>query len=191
MKKLRQRIYTFLTVYRKLQKLKYFKIFLGCDLRILYSFVYHLKKRPLKMKKIILFAMLAVAGITATNAQTTKKAKAEKVAKVEGAGMLFETETIDYGTIAHNADGKREFVFVNNGTKPLIITNTQGSCGCTVPTTPKEPIAPGAKGVIGVKYATDRVGAFTKTVTVTSNAEGQPTKILTIKGTVLPDPVKS
>jgi hypothetical protein len=143
------------------------------------------------MKKIILFAMLAVAGITATNAQTTKKAKAAKVAKVEGAGMLFETETIDYGTIAHNADGNRQFVFVNNGTKPLIITNTQGSCGCTVPTTPKEPIAPGAKGIIGVKYATDRVGAFTKTVTVTSNAEGQPTKVLTIKGTVLPDPVKS
>ncbi len=132
--------------------------------------------------------MLAVVGITASNAQTTKKAK---VAKVEGAGMVFENETIDYGTIAHNADGNRQFVFVNNGTKPLIITNTQGSCGCTVPTTPKEPIAPGAKGIIGVKYATDRVGAFTKTVTVTSNAEGQPTKVLTIKGTVLPDPVKS
>ena len=133
--------------------------------------------------------MLAVVSITASNAQTTKKAKAvkaAKVAKIEGAGMAFETETIDYGTIAHNADGKREFVFVNNGTKPLIITNTQGSCGCTVPTTPKEPIAPGAKGIIGVKYATDRVGAFTKTVTVTSNAEGQPTKVLTIKGTVLP-----
>jgi hypothetical protein len=145
------------------------------------------------MKKIILFAMLAVVGITASNAQTTKKAtaKATKVAKIEGAGMVFENETIDYGTIAHNADGNRQFVFVNNGTKPLIITNTQGSCGCTVPTTPKEPIAPGAKGIIGVKYATDRVGAFTKTVTVTSNAEGQPTKVLTIKGTVLPDPVKS
>ena len=132
--------------------------------------------------------MLAVVGITASNAQTTKKAK---VAKIEGAGMVFENETIDYGTIAHNADGNRQFVFVNNGTKPLIITNTQGSCGCTVPTTPKEPIAPGAKGIIGVKYATDRVGTFTKTVTVTSNAEGQPTKVLTIKGTVLPDPVKS
>ena len=140
------------------------------------------------MKKIILFVMLAVVGITASNAQTTKKAK---VAKVQGAGMVFENETIDYGNIAHNADGNRQFVFVNNGTKPLIITNTQGSCGCTVPTTPKEPIAPGAKGIIGVKYATDRVGAFTKTVTVTSNAEGQPTKVLTIKGTVLPDPVKS
>ncbi|WP_310279824.1 DUF1573 domain-containing protein [Flavobacterium piscis] len=142
------------------------------------------------MKKIILFAMLAVLGVATSNAQSTKKAT-PKEAKVQGAGMVFENETIDYGTIEHNADGKREFVFVNNGTKPLIITNTQGSCGCTVPTSPKEPIAPGGKGIIGVKYATDRVGAFTKTVTVTSNAEGQPTKTLTIKGTVLPAPVKS
>jgi len=147
------------------------------------------------MKKIVTLALLLVLGVTASNAQETSKVtkKAKAVAakistpKVDGAGMVFVTEVIDYGTIAHNADGKREFVFTNNGNKPLIITNTQGSCGCTVPTTPKEPIAPGAKGIIGVKYATDRVGAFTKTVTVTSNAAGQPTKILTIKGTVLGD----
>ena len=145
------------------------------------------------MKKIFLFVMLMVLGVTTSNAQETKKAKSPAEAKVatpkiDGAGMVFETETIDYGTIEHNANGDREFVFTNNGSKPLIISNTQGSCGCTVPTTPKEPIAPGAKGIIGVKYATDRVGAFTKSVTVTSNAEGQPTKVLTIKGTVLPDP---
>ena len=136
--------------------------------------------------------MLMVLGVTTSNAQETKKAKSPAEAKVatpkiDGAGMVFETETIDYGTIEHNANGDREFVFTNNGSKPLIISNTQGSCGCTVPTTPKEPIAPGAKGIIGVKYATDRVGAFTKSVTVTSNADGQPTKVLTIKGTVLPD----
>lgn len=150
--------------------------------------------------------MVLVFGLTA-NAQTKTKVKKTKTTKVisttkgaamveapkaatpsvEGAGMVFEQETIDYGTIAHNADGKREFVFTNNGNKPLIISATQGSCGCTVPTTPKDPIAPGAKGVIGVKYATDRVGAFTKTVTITSNAEGMPSKVVTIKGTVLGD----
>lgn len=151
------------------------------------------------MKKILLVAALTVFSVTASNAQakkTTKKEPAKKEAapavktdasKVDGAGMVFVNETIDYGTIAHNSDGKREFVFTNNGTKPLIITNATGSCGCTVPTYPKEPIAPGAKAVIGVKYATDRVGAFTKTVTLTSNAEGQATKTLTIKGTVLAD----
>jgi hypothetical protein len=152
------------------------------------------------MKKIILILSVAAffgtytatAQETASKAKTeikkAKKTKAAKLPKVEGAGMVFENETIDYGTIAHNADGKREFVLTNNGNKPLIISNAAGSCGCTVPTTPKEPIMPGAKAVIGVKYATDRVGAFTKTVTVTSNAEGMPTKVLTIKGTVLPDP---
>jgi hypothetical protein len=57
-----------------------------------------------------------------------------------------------------------------------------------VPTFPKEPIAPGAKAVIGVKYDTARVGAFTKTVTITSNAAGQETKTVTIKGTIEADP---
>lgn len=145
------------------------------------------------MKKIFLLAMLTVFGIFTSNAQESKKVKTPSdtkavTQKLEGAGIVFETETIDYGTIEHNAEGTRKFVFTNNGNKPLIISNTQGSCGCTVPTTPKEPIAPGAKGEIGVHYATDRVGPFTKTVTVTSNAEGQPTKVLTIKGTILPDP---
>jgi hypothetical protein len=139
------------------------------------------------MKKIITLTMLVVLGVLSSNAQETSKKAKTATTKVNGAGMVFVNEVIDYGTIAHNSDGKREFVFTNNGNAPLIITNAQGSCGCTVPTSPKEPIAPGAKGVIGVKYATDRVGPFTKTVTITSNAAGQATKTLTIKGTVLAD----
>lgn len=148
------------------------------------------------MKKIIALS-IALLAFTFSNAQETSKAiKASKKAaakttapalpKVEGAGMVYVTETIDYGTIAANSDGKREFVFTNNGNKPLIITNAAGSCGCTVPTFPKEPIMPGAKAVIGVKYDTSRAGQpFTKTVTITSNAEGMPSKVLTIKGNVL------
>jgi len=142
------------------------------------------------MKKIVLLAALAIFGVTSVNAQKdSKKAAASKVVtpKVDGAGMVFENETIDYGTIQHNANGDREFVFTNNGNKPLKIESTQGSCGCTVPQKPEGDIAPGAKGVIKVHYATDRVGQFTKTVTVKSNSAGQETKILTIKGNVLTD----
>ncbi len=151
------------------------------------------------MKKILLLSAFFVFGITAANAQeiasTTKvktevkKAKKAKKTKkvalpaVEGPGMVFENETIDYGTIEQNADGQREFAFTNNGDKPLIIMSATGSCGCTVPDAPKEPIAPGAKAVIKVKYDTNRVGPFTKTVTVTSNASATP-KTLTIKGEV-------
>ncbi len=160
------------------------------------------------MKKIVLIVTVMFLGLTVANAQTkvktkrVKKAKKEVVSvvkatpqvvktelkKVSGPSIVFENETIDYGTIPHNADGKREFVFVNNGTEPLIIETAQGSCGCTVPTKPEKPIAPGEKGVIGVKYDTNREGTFTKNVTIKSNAS-ETAKILTIKGTVSPKPI--
>lgn len=142
------------------------------------------------MKKILVVALL-VLGTVAANAQETSKKAKQVASKITGAGMVFAKEVIDYGTISQNADGKREFVFTNNGNAPLVITNAQGSCGCTVPSTPKEPILPGSKGTIGVKYDTSRPGTFTKTVTISSNAAGQPTKVLTIKGNVVAASAKS
>jgi len=146
-------------------------------------------------KSIAFFATVAFFAFSSTFAQesskkTTKakspKAKTEKVAtpKVQGPGISFTSETIDYGTIEHKADGAREFTFTNNGTEPLLIMSAQGSCGCTVPSYPREPIAPGATAVIGVKYDTNRPGPFTKSITITSNAKETPSKVLTIKGTV-------
>lgn len=149
------------------------------------------------MKKILLLSVFSVFALTSASAQeASKKTVTKKQVNttveapkpgVTGPGIVFESETIDYGTVEFKADGKREFVFTNNGTEPLIIKNAQGSCGCTVPTWPKDPIAPGAKGVIGVKYDTGRVGNFTKSVTLTTNASETP-KILTIKGNVKADP---
>ena len=104
-----------------------------------------------------------------------------------GPKIEFKEETINYGEVEKGKDdGIRIFEFTNTGDEPLLIKNAKSSCGCTVPEWPKEPIAPGAKAVIGVKYDTKRPGAFTKTVTITSNASATPT-VLTIKGTVLPD----
>jgi hypothetical protein len=97
--------------------------------------------------------------------------------------MTFDFETYDYGTIKQGADGSSEFKFKNTGKEPLAITEAHGSCGCTVPTYPKEPIMKGQTGTIKVHYDTKRVGAFTKTVTITSNAK-TPTRTLTIKGVV-------
>jgi hypothetical protein len=108
----------------------------------------------------------------------------------------FESQVIDYGTIAHNSDGIRAFKFTNVGKSPIVITKVKGSCGCTVPTKPKGPIMPGETAEIGVRYATDRVGAFSKTITVTSNAS-EASIVLKIKGKVLAgetegtEPVKS
>ena len=68
----------------------------------------------------------------------------------------------------------------------MVITSAQASCGCTTPEWSKDPIMPGAKSVIKVGYNTSgRPGAFTKTITVVSNAENG-TVILTIKGNVTP-----
>ncbi|MGB1316203.1 MAG: DUF1573 domain-containing protein [Chitinophagales bacterium] len=103
----------------------------------------------------------------------------------EGATIEFVEEVLDYGTIENGSDGTRYFEFKNTGTEPLIISNCKGSCGCTVPQCPKEPILPGETGKIKVKYDTKRTGAFTKNVTVTSNAV-TPSKTVKIKGNVLP-----
>ncbi|HQV79101.1 MAG TPA: DUF1573 domain-containing protein [Chitinophagales bacterium] len=97
--------------------------------------------------------------------------------------MTFEKDAIDYGTIKQDADGNRVFTFTNTGKSPLIISEAHGSCGCTVPTYPKEPIMPGQKAEIKVHYDTHRVGPFSKSVTVNSNSKNSPV-VLRISGTV-------
>lgn len=109
--------------------------------------------------------------------------QAQDVATSEGV-FDFETETIDYGTISQNADGKREFTFTNRGNSPIIIANIKSSCGCTIPKYSKKPVMPGETSTIEVKYATSRLGAFSKTITITSNAFEQK-KSLKIKGNVI------
>jgi hypothetical protein len=106
---------------------------------------------------------------------------------VDGPAMQFESLEVDYGTIENGADGMRKFVFTNVGTEPLVIKNARGSCGCTVPTWPKEPIMPGETSAIEVKYDTKRQGKINKTITLTTN-ESIGTRMLTIKGEVLPAP---
>lgn len=133
------------------------------------------------MKKLLLTLAFAATGLWATAQETNPNAPE----------ITFEKETIDYGTIEKGANGEREFVFTNTGKEPLIITKATGSCGCTVPTWPRQPIAPGESSTIRVKYDTKRVGPFTKSVTVTSNASNG-TKVVRIKGTVnKPTPVKT
>lgn len=96
----------------------------------------------------------------------------------------FASMEINYGEIEQGADGLREFTFKNSGDQPLVITSARGSCGCTVPSYAKEPINGGESGSIQVRYDTNRLGAFTKFVTVTTNDAENPNVRLTIRGTV-------
>ena len=104
--------------------------------------------------------------------------------------FLNKDNTIDYGTVNKDSDsGVRTFEFKNTGDAPLIITNVQSTCGCTVPTKPTEPIMPGMNGKIDVKYNMNP-GPIRKTITVESNAinvEGGKIA-LKIKGEVIVKP---
>lgn len=137
------------------------------------------------MKKIILSVVFAIGSLSAISQELT-----------------FEKTTHNFETIEYAGDGTYNFVFTNTGDEPLIITKSKGSCGCTVPVWPKEPIMPGESSQIKVKYDTKRAGkSFNKTVTVYSNSKsgkmipndtsGQTTTRLTIKGKVGPKPTEA
>ena len=98
----------------------------------------------------------------------------------------FEKEIHDFGTFSEEeAFVNYSFKFKNTGDAPLIIVNAKATCGCTVPSFPKAPIAPGGTGVIDVKYsAIGRPGAFNKSIKITSNATSPETNIV-IKGNVV------
>jgi hypothetical protein len=130
------------------------------------------------MKKVfLLFAFIAVNTVSF----------AQIGAKIE---FLNKDNTIDYGTVTKESDsGLRTFIFKNTGDAPLIITNVQSTCGCTVPTKPTGPILPGMTDKIEVKYNMNP-GPIRKTITVESNAVNvEGGKIaLKIKGEVIVKP---
>lgn len=102
-----------------------------------------------------------------------------------GPVISVDKDSHDYGEIEKGGDPYCEFTITNKGNEPLIISNAKGSCGCTVPEWSKEPILPGESSVMRVKYDTKRVGPINKSVTITSNASNEPTKVLRIRGKVL------
>ncbi len=127
------------------------------------------------MKKIYYLLVATVFNLSAI---------AQSGAKIE---FKDKDNTIDYGTVSKDSDnGIRVFVFKNTGNAPLIINDVQSTCGCTVPSKPKEPILPGESGKIEVKYNMNP-GPIRKTITVESNAINYPDgRIpLKIKGEVI------
>jgi len=97
--------------------------------------------------------------------------------------IKFETTTWDFGKIPFGSDGTCVFRFSNASKNPLLINVVRTSCGCTNPEWPKDPVEPGKTGEIKVKYNTQIVGSFQKSITVFSNAVNSPVKLL-IKGEV-------
>ena len=133
------------------------------------------------MKKIFLFLAL-FAGLTISLNAQEEVAQEEPVA--DGPVMTFESTTVEYGEIAKGSDPLRVVVFTNTGTEPLVINNARGSCGCTVPNWPKEPIMPGQSSQIEIRYDTKRVGPINKTVKIKTNEGDDVQHILYVKGKI-------
>ena len=92
--------------------------------------------------------------------------------------IKFEKELHDFGAVKQDTDNAYSFEFINTGAEPLVIENAKGSCGCTVPNYPKEPIMPGATATIDVMYKPGKQqGPQQKTVTITANTNPKNTVI--------------
>ncbi len=132
------------------------------------------------MKKLLLLPLFFVGAMTASKAQAPVTSGLETK---NGPVMTFEVLEYNFGTIKQGASATYEFKFKNTGREPLIINEAHGSCGCTVPDYPKEPIKPNGTGTIKVTFnSTGKMGIQDKTVTVTYDTD--KTVILHMKGTV-------
>ncbi len=134
--------------------------------------------------KIIKISMLALAlGLMSFSAIVPVKVIASKI-ETTASTIAWKAETIDVGQIPQGTPKAIVYEFKNTGKTAVVITNVQGSCGCTATDYTKEPILPGKTAKVTATYNAANKGAFTKTVTVTTSAETTP-KILTLKGTVI------
>jgi len=152
------------------------------------------------MKKVF-FSLLCVTITTMTlHAQDKSKTvsstpppppPAATAADPDAGKFKFKEETHDYGEVPEGPKAECDFEFKNVGKKPIVISEAHGSCGCTVPQWPTEPILPGKKGKIHVVYNTDhRPGPISKDVTINSNAVQSP-MVIHIKGNVKPKPAEA
>ncbi|MNX89738.1 hypothetical protein D3C86_1217600 [compost metagenome] len=134
--------------------------------------------------KIIKISLLALAlGLMSFSAIVPVKVIASKI-ETTASTIAWKAETIDVGQIPQGTPKAIVYEFKNTGKTAVVITNVQGSCGCTATDYTKEPILPGKTAKVTATYNAANKGAFTKTVTVTTSAETSP-KILTLKGTVI------
>jgi len=99
--------------------------------------------------------------------------------------MKFEEEVFDFGRITQGEKVSHAFKFKNTGNKALIISGANGSCGCTVPEWPKEPVQPGQSNKINVVFSSEgKSGLQEKTITIVTNCE-PATKVIRIKADII------
>ena len=128
------------------------------------------------MKKLIILCSVVFLFASVTAFKIEEKAE-----------FKFEKETHDFGKIPQGKPVSVEFKFTNTGNEPLIITNIESVCGCTVPKYTNTPVLKGQTGTISVTYNAAALAPFSKGLTIRSNAK-TPIKVIYIKGEVVTSP---
>lgn len=137
------------------------------------------------MNKRILLALVCAAASLTAFAQPTTSAPADDP---NAAKIVFETMEYNFDSIVQGDTVKYTFTFKNTGKSPLIISDVQVGCGCTVPKYSKEPIPPGKKGTIYVEFrSAGKMGMQEKPITVVSNSGGGNV-VLFLRGKVVTKP---
>lgn len=129
------------------------------------------------MKKLgLLFTLFAFALVFQANAQE----------QASGAVITFKEKEVNFGDIIQGARVEHTFTLTNSGTVPLVISNVAATCGCTVPSWPKEPVAPGKSAEIKVSFnSAGKMGTQNSVVRIYSNAS-EPIEKVSLISNVLP-----
>lgn len=158
-----------------------------------YMKLIHLRKNFTGMRITVLFFVLVLVGCSSSNEPkeittdlvNNPNSASSEVTPAKMPEITFEENAYNFGDISQGEKVEHNFAFENTGESDLIITSAVGSCGCTVPSYPEEPIPPGGKGEIKIVFDSNgKKGAQHKRVTVVANTNPNKTMVA-IMGNVL------
>jgi hypothetical protein len=151
------------------------------------------------MKRILIIAIVIMFGLFQANAQTAAPVAPTQPVSAPGvvapvapaapvvnpnAKAKWDKTVSDFGEIEQGTPKEAQFTLTNDGKEPLLIQTAKAGCGCTNLKYSQEPVLPGKSTIVAATYNAAAMGAFTKSITVTTNADANPVGLL-IKGTVI------
>jgi len=127
------------------------------------------------MKRILTLITVAAVTTAATTPQNREDAPE----------ITFDKTVHVFGKVSQHSPVTYEFKFTNTGTEPLVVSNVERPCGCTTPGWTRNPVMPAEVGYVSVQFKSKTLGAFSKVVSVVSNATNSPVKLY-VQGEVVP-----
>jgi len=144
------------------------------------------------MKKLYFIAVISMFGLSQAYSQTAAPAAASVTITAPAAPVVnpnapkatWDKTVSDFGEIEQAIPKEAQFTLTNDGKEPLLIQTAKAGCGCTNLKYSQEPVLPGKSTIVAATYNAAAMGQFTKSVTVTTNADPNPVMLM-IKGTVI------